>query len=65
MSFSLLIIVLLIVLTYINANDKEKEIIDTIKKRLLSLDQYIIKEAHNSCNLNKFIKITEIPYGRR
>ena len=62
---SLLLIVLLIILVPYIISADEKEIIETIKKRLLTLDQYIIKEAHSDCNLSKFVKITEIPYGRR
>jgi len=60
---SLLYLILFIIIS--NVVSDEEEVVDILKKRMSSLDQYIIKKPHNNCNLSKFVKITEIPYGRR
>lgn len=66
MYYSLILqIILLIILNITKVISDEAEVIEILKKRILSLDQYIIKKPHNNCNLSKFVKITEIPYGRR
>ena len=66
MLYSLLLnIILFMILNIKNVISDEAEVIKELKKRILLLDQYVIKKPHNVCNLSKFVKITEIPYGRR
>ena len=61
----ILILVILLLLSLYCDGSNETDIIGILKKRLLSLDQYITKKDHGDCNVSKFVKITEIPYGRR